>query len=340
MVRSLTKRGMPKPFAILIAFVMALYFVPLNASPASATEPSLGLQGCRGSAASFPANGPFVCPDTEYTPGNLQKLWNELDLVPFRITSTASAGDTFPFTTTLAADYKDKGNLGYDFISVPVVNTGLSDASCQITNVGPLLYDQPSLGGSDFTIRRDVTWTQTPGTVCVFDYYQRLALGASKYSGSNLQAYLGVDAGKKTVPLPVGAIQPQQLTKTMTATQGSTYNWTLEKSATPASVDFPNTCLQSTTPRTAPVTITLNWTRSAKLPSGDVLLTTNITATNPAHRPIQVNVSDQMYAGSDQSDPLGSPNTGSFLVPASGSHTFTFTKTTSSQATTFNDIAT
>jgi hypothetical protein len=36
MVRSMTKRGMPKPFAILIAALMALYFVPLGALPASA----------------------------------------------------------------------------------------------------------------------------------------------------------------------------------------------------------------------------------------------------------------------------------------------------------------
>ena len=36
MVRSLSTRGMPKPFAILIAALLALYFVPLNALPASA----------------------------------------------------------------------------------------------------------------------------------------------------------------------------------------------------------------------------------------------------------------------------------------------------------------
>jgi hypothetical protein len=36
MVRSMTKRGMPRPFAILIAALMALYFVPLGALPASA----------------------------------------------------------------------------------------------------------------------------------------------------------------------------------------------------------------------------------------------------------------------------------------------------------------
>jgi hypothetical protein len=36
MVRSLTKRGMPKPFAILIAALLALYFVPFIAAPAQA----------------------------------------------------------------------------------------------------------------------------------------------------------------------------------------------------------------------------------------------------------------------------------------------------------------
>ena len=38
MVRSMTKRGMPKPFAILIAALLALYFVPLGALPASAAD--------------------------------------------------------------------------------------------------------------------------------------------------------------------------------------------------------------------------------------------------------------------------------------------------------------
>ena len=37
MVRSLSTRGMPKPFAILIVALLALYFVPFNALPASAS---------------------------------------------------------------------------------------------------------------------------------------------------------------------------------------------------------------------------------------------------------------------------------------------------------------
>ena len=46
MVRSLSKRGMPKPFAILIAALLALYFVPLNALPAAAVvQPGFEIDG-------------------------------------------------------------------------------------------------------------------------------------------------------------------------------------------------------------------------------------------------------------------------------------------------------
>src|SRR5688572_23637367 len=54
MVRSMTKRGMPKPFAILIAFVLALYFVPFSSMSASAAEgdpvvtQEEGIEGCMG----------------------------------------------------------------------------------------------------------------------------------------------------------------------------------------------------------------------------------------------------------------------------------------------------
>ena len=354
MARSLTKRGMPKPFAIVIAALLALYFVPLGPLTASAApsggEPTLTLNGCRGSVSSYPATGPFVCPDGEYTPGNLQKNWNELDLVPFRVISDSSTDDVFPFTTTLAADYKDKGNTGYDFISVPVVNTRLSHSSCTITDVGPLLLDQASLGGADSTIRRDLTWTQDPNVTCVFDYYQRLALGASKYPGSNLQAYLGVDSGKKTVPLPVGAIKPQQLSKTMTATQGQRYNWSVSKSTNPTSLSFANTCLGQEA-RTANVTITINWTRSAALADGLITLKTVVTATNPARRNITVEVNDKMYAGTGQDAANKvSDQTLTKLVPAAtvtgddtvvpGTQTFEFTQVVDSTATTFNDVAT
>ena len=147
-----------------------------------------------------------------------------------------------------------------------MVNTDLSDDSCVITDIGPLLIDQPSLGGSDFTIRRDIAWTQDPNTVCVFDYFQRLALGAgAEYSGSRTcRPTSAWTTARRPCRCRSGAILPQQLSKTMTATQGSTYNWTVNKNANPSEVDFADTCLQSTEPRTDDVTITVNWTRSAK----------------------------------------------------------------------------
>src|SRR6188472_1671079 len=78
MVRSMTKRGMPKPFAILLAALMALYFVPLGALPAMAAGPSsniaLDLEGCN-----LQDNG--LC---KWTDGNLGMNWAELDLVPHR----------------------------------------------------------------------------------------------------------------------------------------------------------------------------------------------------------------------------------------------------------------
>ncbi|HEV8623591.1 MAG TPA: hypothetical protein VG034_03970, partial [Acidimicrobiia bacterium] len=54
----------------------------------AATDPvhvNFTLEGCRNDGTiTFPDSGPFVCPDSAYTTGNLGKGWNELDLVPHR----------------------------------------------------------------------------------------------------------------------------------------------------------------------------------------------------------------------------------------------------------------
>ena len=97
----------------------------------------LTLEGCKNGSGgapqiTFPPTGPFVCPDFHYTPGNLGKGWNELDLVPHRI--TADAGNNAPALQTyqiaVALDAEDAGAPGYDIISAPVLNTTLSDISC------------------------------------------------------------------------------------------------------------------------------------------------------------------------------------------------------------------
>jgi uncharacterized repeat protein (TIGR01451 family) len=333
---------MPKPVAIAQAFALAIFFVPFVGGSAANAATQYTLEGCRLTPGeSLPnANGDFICKDADYTTGNLGKLWNELDLVPFRTTIDGGGSNAF----VIAVDHADAGHPGYDVLSAPVINAALSDASCQVSS-GAEQIQAPGQGGADETLYRVVTVTSDPGTTCVIDWYARLALGSHLYPGSSLHANLlstNLDTagiGSKEVSIPVKEILPQKIEKTMTATQGATYAWTLEKSATPGSVSFANTCLQSATPKSAPVTITLNWTRSAQTPSGDVLLTTHVTATNPAHRVITVNVTDKMYEGSTQTTLLNT-GTGSFDVPAESSHTFDFTKTVSSSASTFNDVAT
>src|SRR4051794_4966741 len=80
----------------------------LMLAPASAfaagdpTGVTLTIQGCRndGTITLPNGDGKFICPATAYTTGNLGKGWNELDLVPHRV--TADAGNSAPATQTYA----------------------------------------------------------------------------------------------------------------------------------------------------------------------------------------------------------------------------------------------
>ena len=88
MVRSMTKRGMPKPFAILLAALMALYFVPLGALPASAADNVTIVPGGEN------CNGIITTPGSENTlkdivGGDLQPGGN----VTFRISYPANPAD-------------------------------------------------------------------------------------------------------------------------------------------------------------------------------------------------------------------------------------------------------
>jgi uncharacterized repeat protein (TIGR01451 family) len=88
MVRSMTKRGMPKPFAILIAALLALYFVPLGALPASAADDVEIVPGGEN------CNGIIVTPGSENTlkdivGGDLQPGGT----VTFRISYPANPAD-------------------------------------------------------------------------------------------------------------------------------------------------------------------------------------------------------------------------------------------------------
>ncbi|PYE54735.1 MSCRAMM family protein [Deinococcus yavapaiensis] len=318
--------------------IVALADISPAADPDSV---SFTLEGCRNNGTITLPNsgGKFICPDGAYTTGNLGKGWNELDLVPYRV--TAKAGNSAPssqtYTVSIVVDNEDAGKPGYDVLSVPVLNTALSSPSgCSVATVDdPAKILTPGLGGIDKSLYRRMNVTQARNTTCVYDYYARLALGSHLFPGSSLHANLAnkvlgtAGIGSKDVSIPVKEILPQELRKDMSATQGTDSVWNVTKAATPASVLFPDTC-DVNAPRSKPVSIRVTWTKGAPTPSGQVTVTTNIYAKNPASRLITVNVSDVIRSGTSVLDTISTAMGGvdvaantellvlthSFLVPA------------------------
>jgi hypothetical protein len=304
------------------------------------------LEGCRLPAGeTLPnANGDFICADADYTTGNLGKNWNELDLVPHRL--TASSGTQQTYTVAITADNIEAGRTGYDVISVPVVNAALSTGTCQVT-AGPQSTITPGIGGTDTSMFRLLDITQSAGSTCVFDYYERLALGSAQFPGASLHSNLmnqnfGVaGVGARDVSIPVKEILPQELSKTMTATTGSNTAWNITKTSTPTDLNF-DTCSGAAGAQAQPVTITITWTKT-NVNANDVTLTSNITITNPAHRQIVATVEDKMFSGTTQATQVGNTFTsGAVNVPAQSSVTVTNTQTVPFNAaiTHYNDVAT
>ncbi len=260
------------------------------------------LEGCRADPSAYirVVTGPvvtYICPDAEYTSGNLGKGWNELDLVPHRLTTVLGSQDTA--TTTydliLAADNSLGTYEGYDIVTVPVVNDRLSHSSCTITASGQAQKEDVT-GGVDDAVYRYVTISQDKGTTCVFDYDLRLSNSAALYSGSSLQAYMfeaaDFQTGKRTVPIPVGEVLPQEISKDATATQGMTYEWTIDKTVT-KSLDFGDTCLVDLASQD--VSVLVEWTRVGPIEQGAISYEATIYATNPSLRAIQITITDQIY---------------------------------------------
>ncbi|MFL5957661.1 MAG: hypothetical protein ACJ756_09445, partial [Solirubrobacterales bacterium] len=318
---------------------------------------SFTLEGCRlPVGATLPANQ--VCADAQYTTGNLGKAWNELDLVPYRITADSSGADQ-TYRIAAALDAEDQGHPGYDVISAPVLNAShsTSAAACELVSVSGEKIMSPGIGGIAKTRYREWEIHQAAGATCVWDYYGRLAIGSHLFPGSSLHANkaLVVDAthitssgiGAADVSIPVKEIAPQTISKDMSANQGSAYSWSVSKSSSPAEINFGNTCATTAAERQANVTVTVTWTRSAPAANGDITITTHIFATNPAARVITVGIEDKIYKGSGQAaaDLLDTANTaaGGVDVPANTSNfpVLTHTKTVASgTATSFNDVAT
>ena len=333
--------------------LMAMAF----AGQALATDPdhvAFTLEGCRLPVGTeLPSS--LVCDDSQYTTGNLGKSWNELDLVPYRITADSNGADQ-TYTMAIALDASDGGHPGYDVISAPVLNLAhsTSAAACDLQTTSDQKIMSPGMGGIDETRYRELTIHQAAGATCAWDYYGRLAIGSHLFPGSSLHANkaLVVDAdtitssgiGAADVSIPVKEIAPQELSKDMAATQGSAYTWSVSKSSSPTTVNFGNTCATTTAERTATVTVTISWERHDPSPNGDITLVTHVYATNPAAREITVNVNDKIYSGTTQTTQLGGTvNSGDVDVPAFTSNKLVLTHTqtvASGTASTFNDVAT
>jgi Prealbumin-like fold domain len=343
------RKGKRKTSVVAMMAVLASLLLPvLAAGPAQAVAPdhvSSTLQGCKPTAGSYQTSPQVICTvNGNYTSGNLGKSWNELDLVPYRITMDAgnAAPATQVYTIAIVLDGVDAGKPGYDVISPATLNAALSDDSATncLVSSGAQTNKNPGFGGTDTSIYRLVTITQQKNTTCVFDWFGRLALGSHLFPGSSLHANIGNEAvtqGGSDVSIPVNQISPQELRKTMSALQDSDVSWDITKEATPAHLDFENVC-DPDVPASLETSIKITWTKNAAV-GGNILVTTHIFAKNPAARPITTNVTDVIKSGATVLDtkvfaPVVVPaNTETEILPA---HTFTVPAGT----TNLNDTAT
>ncbi|WP_160115452.1 MSCRAMM family protein [Marinobacterium lutimaris] len=260
------------------------------------------LEGCRLETGATYDQTTYTCTDEGYTTGNLGKLWNELDYVPHRVTlHNGGANQTFDFL--VSGDYKPNGasTIGWDDITALTLNPSLSDGSCAAVLSSPVMItaEGGGAGGAFQTIYRQITATMVAGETCVYDYAQRLSLGASEFSGSSLQSNLwnedgdNSNIGQKRIQLPVADILPQELSKDMSAQQDTNFTWNLTKTANPSTLEFGDSCLRDD-PMTETSTIRIEWQRLPGAP-GMVTVVTNIYAHNPAHLDVHVSVDDTIY---------------------------------------------
>lgn len=358
-VRHRRSRRLRGATRLTVALLAGLAMAPAVAAAASdPVQVAFTLEGCRPDApVTFPAAGPFVCQDADYTTGNLGKFWNEGDYVPFRITADNNNGAQ-TYSVVIAADYRLDDALGYDFITVPTLNDPLSGAGCTAAVTSALAYSNAAqaAGGVDQTIFRTLTITQPAGVTCVYDYAQRLAisfpgrtaepdnivpapLGASFYTGSSLHGYLlnqelgSAGIGQKRVPIPVNEIVPQGFAKTVDGTRGTGSAWSVTK--TSGTAGFPNTCTGATT--SGPVQIRVAWTKTT-IAEGRVAVTTKFIFDNPAHRPLDVSVQDTLFTSAAMTTQLDS-FTEAFRV-APGHREFSVTRQVTTNSNTLFNTAT
>jgi hypothetical protein len=318
-----------------LGFVVAVVLLALGFTIAGPVSSALAqndpnqitftLEGCRNDGSiTFPPAGPFVCPDAAYTTGNLGKGWNELDLVPHRVTLRNDNGNqSYRFIVAGDNTYDPGSPEGWDVISELTLNATLSDDSCPaaVSGAQTITPSGGGVGGADTTIYRTVDITnQLADSTCVYDYYHRLAVGSSDFSGSSLQSNLwnqnlgSQGIGQKRISIPVKDILPQELEKGMQATQDAEHIWNIAKVTDPASVNFDDTCGEDPGIG-SPVAITITWTKLPVTPSGDVTIVTTIEATNPASRAVDISVTDTIFSGLTPLTPIGTDEQNPYTCP-------------------------
>lgn len=332
-----------------LPWALASALLAVGAQAAFAADPdhvTFTLEGCNndGTIALPNGGGDFICPDSAYTTGNLGKNWSELDLVPHRV--TLDAGNAAPLSQTYSfvveadncntyepgigftcADGND-GHPGFDVVSYPTLNTALSSdggAGCTNFSASAQFADTSGAQGVVVSVARTLTLTQARNSTCVYDYYQRVALGAHLFSGSNLHSDLHYSGGQKEVPLPVNQIAPQSLSKDMHAAADQTVSWNLTKEGTPTTVSFGDVCADDAA-ASKPATITVSWTKNPAT-AGAVTATANVYATNPSSRTITTTVIDRVYQGSNHDVLLHTSDPVTVNVPAGSAKFLVMTDT-------------
>jgi len=347
-------RSMAAKYFFLLVLVMGLATIALAQDSA---DTRFSFQGCRNNGSinlpnpNPPYAGEYICPDAAYTGGELGKGWNELDLVPYRLTASTGKKSVSPYSVTIAAGYlTNHGDPGYDIISVPTLNASLSDASCTALSAGAQTIG-PSVtngqGGDQQTIFRNLTITQDANSTCVYDWYQRLAIGSHLNPGASLHSYFfdksyqndNYQGHNSDVPIMLGESAGFSVSKTMNAVENTDHDWTVTKTA-PSQVMFPNVCSLSQTSN--PIQVTVSWQLLPADPF-NISVSSTVAASNNTHRPLNVSVTDNIYSGSDQTNQIGTetgslnnlaPNTQGVNVPLTPS-----SLTTPVGPTEFNDVA-
>jgi len=236
-----------------------------------------------------------------------------LDLVPYRLTATTGKKPVSPYSVTIAAGYlTNSGNAGYDIISAPRLNASLSDASCTVPSAGPQTIG-PSVtqgqGGDQKTIFRNLTISQDADSTCVYDWYQRLAIGSHLNPGASLHSYFfaksyqndNYQGHNSDVPIMLGESAGFSVSKTMNAVENTDHDWSVTQTA-PSQVMFPNVCSLNQTSN--PIQVTVSWQYLPADPF-NISVSSTVAVRNNTHCPLNVSVMDNIYSGSDQSNQIG-----------------------------------